>query len=211
MTNPIYTENTALAAAKRQGAKLANAEKRKGAVLHETAVIFHDAVLTQSVVTQTAFVQAVYGGTATSNGTLLKRLAITAVNLKVRADDADVWPFVVQKGTSAAVGDILKGAEDDVQGTLAALKQAAADWRSGKRAEKQTRAARPNDGEKGEKDETGKVTTRKVATLSDVLDALDAYLKVADREEFAAAEDRINAMLHREITLRAKVKDESAA
>jgi hypothetical protein len=97
---------------------LGNQEER-GRILYETAVHFHQVVLTSKVMTQNRYAALFYGtrndkgqvvdNSATAMATLLKRLADAAVRLGVERD-SDEWRWLVQNGTSAVGGQHVKEA-----------------------------------------------------------------------------------------------------
>jgi hypothetical protein len=139
-------------------------------------------------------------------GTTLKRLGRAAVVHGVRQGSAE-WAFLASNAQRAAVGAAI--ALDDTAEFKRLIKGYAAEMREHGEIKGAARTPQVGDGtDKGDGDKgdgsTPAESAPREATLDDVLNALDAMLKQADRETFAAAESRIQRMLEREITIRSK-------
>lgn len=145
-------------------------------------------------------------------GTTLKRLGRAIMVHGVTQGSAE-WSFLASNAQLAPVGKAV--ALEDTAAFKAEIKRLAAEMREHGSITTGAREPRPA----SESDQSGDVDTqnrggngtatgdtveRVEATLDQVLSALDTMLRNADRETFAAAENRLTAMLTREVTIRAK-------
>jgi hypothetical protein len=208
--------------------ELQNADKVKGQALYDAALGFHAIVTTGENMTQGDYADALYGkvkggetvkGSGRAMGTMLKRLSIAAVVLGVKRESRE-WRYLVQRGTNAETGFLGKmptGTKAERDAVLAALKSNAAQWEEHGKVTQGARTPQPNDGTdsgEGEGSGEGSDTPQSSDTLSvdDVLKMLDAALKREEwtRETWQPVEDRLTALITREVTLLGK-RDKAAA
>lgn len=175
---------------------------------YDTAMVFHAVVVTDKAMSAVEFVKGI--GKSQSMGTTYRRLSSLALRFNLTASSR-AWKFLVQRGTSQPVKDQVVDVEDDdtARANLGTLVE---NYFSGKEAEKQekkTRKARPNDGAEGEP-ESGSEPITETLTVAKVLDLIDAAAKSADREGWAQIENRLQAIITRENTLRVEQARQSA-
>ena len=136
--------------------------------------------------------------------TTLKRLGRAAVVHGVKQGSTE-WAFLASNAQMAAVGKAI--ALDDTAEFRAAIKGYRAEMESKGAITASARTPQVPDGSETAETETeteAPASEAREATLDDILAALDAMLKGADRETFAAAESRINRIMEREILVRSK-------
>lgn len=186
--------------------------------LVDAALGFHAVVVKGQNMTQGDYADALYGkvgkdgitkGSGKSMGTLLKRLADSAIRLGFEPGTPE-WSYLVQKGGNAVVGQALS--LPTAKARKAITSQAKAYAVAGDAAQLTAgRTPRPNDGaqasEAADSAESATGSTESAPTvplnIGNVLDALDGMAKSADREGWAAIENRLQAIITREVTVRA--------
>lgn len=196
-------------------------EDMRSISLYDAALGFHAVVVKGQNMTQGDYADALYGkvdskgevvkGSGKSMGTLLKRLARASVILGYDTS-SPVWRYLVQKGTSSVAGKAIDLPAGKARKALAS--QAAEYHASGKVAgpgrtpqiaSENTPTGTEPDADKGE--DTTRITVTPEQQMATALDALDAAFKAlphSEREAFSKAEDRVNAILSRELTARAE-------
>lgn len=187
--------------------------------LVDAALGFHAVVVKGKNMTQGDYADALYGktgksgditkGSGKSMGTLLKRLADAAVRLGFEPGTPE-WSYLVQKGGNAVVGQAL--VQPAAKARKAITAQAKAYAVAGDAAQLTAgRTPRPNDGAEAtaaaDSAESATGSTESAPTVplnvGNILDALDRFAKDADREGWAAIENRMQAIITREVTVRA--------
>jgi len=193
------------------------ADKVSGMAMWNAGILVYNAIEVSKVVgkgegkaypTETALATAL--GYSKAYGSLLKVLGRAIVVLGVQRDSAD-YGFVNRYLGNAMLRDAVKNSEtpEEFRAALTDLKLLEA--KAADRALPTKRQARPDDGSKGDKSESkgkGEETPaeeRREATLDDVISLLDIMLGKADRETFAAAEDRVARIFAKHIAERATV------
>lgn len=140
-------------------------------------------------------------------GTTLKRLGRAAVVHGVTRGSAE-WGFLASHAQLAPVGKAI--ALDDTEEFRRLIKGYAAEMRAHgaiKGSARTPQIASEGEGEgsgEGSGESAPAPATERPATVADILNALDAAAKAADREGWAAIEDRLSRIIEREVTLRAK-------
>lgn len=149
--------------------------------------------------------------------TRLKRLGRALVEFGVKQGDRR-YTYLATVGDKKPAGEVFKAVD-----ALPVTDDAKADAKArtdlfhkgidaliaGKPAIEEKRGAQPDDGSKGGEDggeDKGgeETTTARPVTVADVLSLLDTFAKEADREQWAAIENKLQAIITRENTVRAK-------
>lgn len=212
-SGPLANVDTAIQTVK--SAK-SNADRVVGQVMWNAALLTHSVVTSGHVgsgkdatMTQGDYVAAL--GFSAAYGTALKRLGRAAVVHGVKRG-TPLWGFLCSKAGDAKVGKAI--ALDDTAAALAALKGFEAEYREHGRITSGASTPRVDDGTgsgegTGSDSDGGEGTVTVTLTPAQAVDAalqtLDAALKslpVDDRETFAMVENRLTAILAREVTLR---------
>jgi hypothetical protein len=158
--------------------------------------------------TQEEYVKAC-GWTSKGYATTLKRLGRAAVVHGVKRTSAE-WTFLASHAQRGEVGKAI--ALDDSEEFAKSIKSLAAQMAEHGSITAGAKPARPNDGtSEGTEGTEEKPEPARVATLNDILDGLDAALKVADKDATLAAITRLNRMIERETRLIAKAEKDAAA
>lgn len=161
---------------------------------------------------QTDYVLRGLGFKSKGYATTLKRLGRAAVVHGVTRGSAE-WAFLASTAQLAPVGKAI--ALDDTEEFRRLIKGYAAEMKAGGKISADARTPQLPTGEGEDSGETdtqnrggsatvaGEVSERRDATLQDVLDAVDDFAKGADRETWAAMENRLTRIITRENTVRA--------
>lgn len=159
--------------------------------------------------TQEAFVNSL-GWSSKGYATTLKRLGRAAVVHGVKRTSAE-WTFLSQNAQRGEVGKAI--ALDDTAEFQKAVKGLAAQMaeHGSITAGAKPSGGRPSEGESESSGEGDGSAQAREATLNDVIDALDAMLKDADRDATVAALARLARITEREARLMAKAEKDAAS
>jgi hypothetical protein len=180
-----------------------------GAVMFDASLAAWRLVHSTKAVSQRDYAEGT--GFAASYVSRLVRIGRYVVDLGV-VKGSERFTFLASHGSNARVGALLKAYDDgkaDKAQTMRGLDLLIAEVKEHGKITSGARTPQPNDGtdtsDKADQAETETGTTdERAATIGDVLDALDAMVKGLDREVWAATENRLQAIITREVTVRAK-------
>lgn len=195
----------------------ANADRVAGQVMWNAALLTHSVISSGHVgsgkdatMTQGDYVKSI--GFSPAYGTALKRLGRAAVVHGVKRGTT-MWGFLCSKAGDAKVGAAI--ALDDTAEALKILRGFEAEYREHGKISTGASTPRVSDGSEATptestptEDGTVEVTLTPAQSVTAALDLLDRALRtlpVEDRETWAATENRLAAIVEREVTLRLAV------
>lgn len=179
-----------------------SADRVVGEVMYDAALAAHRIVTMTKALKQGDYASRI--GFSESYGNRLTRLGRAAVVHGVKPRTT-LWTFLASNASHAEVGKAI--AMEDTAQAVKRLQTLAAEHAEHGKISAGARVPTPEvtPGEDGDKVVTDPAPAPVAATLGDVLDALDRMVKAADREAWAATENRLQAIITRENVLRSKV------